>query len=65
MISAEYGFPVLVTKNGSRISYVLTNFIPNLSALNSRAKPISVGRYWAIADISIWAYGSPIYSKML
>ncbi len=38
VISAYCGYQILVTKlcNGGRISYILTNFIPNISALNSK-----------------------------
>ncbi len=37
MISAKCGYQILVTKicDGGRISYIITNFIPNISALNS------------------------------
>ncbi len=36
-ISCECGYQILVTKtcNGGRISYILTKFIPNISALNT------------------------------
>ncbi len=38
IISAECGYQILVTKtvNGRRISYILTNFTKNISALNSK-----------------------------
>ncbi len=38
IMSAECGYQVLVTKicRGGRNSYILTNFIPNFSALNSK-----------------------------
>ncbi len=38
IISAECGYQILVTKigNGGRISNILTNFIFNISALNSK-----------------------------
>ncbi len=38
IISAECGYQILVTKicNEGRISYILTNFIPNISAMNIR-----------------------------
>ncbi len=37
IVPAECGYQLLVTKirNAGRISYILTNFIPNISALNS------------------------------
>ncbi len=37
-ISSECGYQILVTKiwNGGKISSILTNFIPNIRALNSK-----------------------------
>ncbi len=42
MTPAECGYQILVTQicEGGMVSYILTNFIPNLSALNS--KPLLV-----------------------
>ncbi len=38
ILAAKCGYQILVTKicNGGRISYILTNFIPNITALNSK-----------------------------
>ncbi len=52
IISAECDYQILVTKkcNGGRISYILTKFIPNISALNTGEHICRI--HLQLADIS-------------